>query len=85
MLEGMVCGCVQCCAWCAGQHMPIWTWEFMTADVRDLHMFQDSCFEVVLDKGTLDALLCAADDEGNASKMLQEVRRVLHPGTHFKC
>jgi EEF1A lysine methyltransferase 4 len=59
--------------------------EFMTADVRDLHMFQDSCFEVVLDKGTLDALLCAADDEGNASKMLQEVRRVLHPGTHFKC
>jgi EEF1A lysine methyltransferase 4 len=59
--------------------------SFMTADVRDMRdQFDDHAFDVVLDKGTLDSLLCAEDDTGNAGGMLREVRRVLRPGAHSR-
>jgi hypothetical protein len=42
--------------------------------------FEDSSFAFVIDKGTLDAILC---DEGapeiHAERMLQEIIRVLRP------
>ena len=54
---------------------------FRVLDMRDMAgAFADSAFDVVLDKGTLDAMLCADDDEGAAGGMLREVRRVLRPG-----
>ena len=57
--------------------------EFKTADVRDMsNLFASSSFDVVLDKGTLDALLCADDADGNARRMTSEVLRVLRPGAH---
>ena len=55
--------------------------EFCVEDVRDMRgAFPDHSFDVALDKGTLDALLCADDDTGNADKMMRELRRVLRPG-----
>ncbi|CAI5974944.1 unnamed protein product [Closterium sp. NIES-64] len=38
--------------------------------------FDESAFDVVLDKGTLDAILCGNDSVENASAMLSEVCRL---------
>lgn len=54
--------------------------SFQVADCRNMAMFQDGSFRAVLDKGTMDAMLCADDDTGNASKMLAEAYRVLQNG-----
>lgn len=54
--------------------------SFRVADCRNMAMFQDGSFGAVLDKGTMDAMLCADDDTGNASKMLAEAYRVLQNG-----
>ena len=54
--------------------------NFAVMDVRRLPL-RDGLFEIVLDKGTLDALLTdEADGMKNAMAMLQEVRRTLKPG-----
>ncbi|CAI7896406.1 unnamed protein product [Closterium sp. NIES-53] len=45
--------------------------------------FDESAFDVVLDKGTLDAILCGNDSVENASAMLSEVCRVLKHGGKF--
>lgn len=52
------------------------TWEVM--DVRSLKFDNDS-FDAVVDKGTLDSLMCGDDATVNAKKMLTEVSRVLRP------
>lgn len=57
---------------------------FEVADCRDMKDFEDCSFGAVLDKGTMDAMLCADDDTGNASKTLTEVYRVLRNGTSMK-
>lgn len=38
-------------------------------------------FGCVLDKGTVDALLCGDDDEADSLAMLRECERVLRPGS----
>lgn len=54
---------------------------FCVEDVRDMRAaFDDHTFDVALDKGTLDALLCADDDVGNSSLMMREIARLLRPG-----
>ena len=53
---------------------------FAVMDVRRLPL-RGSLFEIVLDKGTLDALLTdEADGTKSAMAMLREVRRTLKPG-----
>ncbi|QDZ21007.1 methyltransferase [Chloropicon primus] len=57
---------------------PKMRWKVM--DMTDLRSFEDGSFDVVVDKGSLDALMGdAEDEEGTASgkKFLQEVKRVL--------
>jgi hypothetical protein len=49
-------------------------------DIRNMSAFQTATFAYVVDKGTLDALLCAEDGESQAEKCLAEVFRVLSPG-----
>ncbi|KAM7279536.1 hypothetical protein ACFE04_006670 [Oxalis oulophora] len=51
--------------------------EDMTMDVRDMSAFQSESFGAVIDKGTLDSILCGSNSRGNATKMLHEVWRVL--------
>lgn len=41
--------------------------------------FQDGIFNVVVDKATLDSVLCGEGSTHNAQKMLQEVSRTLSP------
>ncbi|XP_047982893.1 EEF1A lysine methyltransferase 4 [Salvia hispanica] len=54
--------------------------KYMQMDVRDMSLFPDDMFESVIDKGTLDSLMCGTDAPLSASQMLGEVSRLLKPG-----
>jgi ubiquinone/menaquinone biosynthesis C-methylase UbiE len=54
-------------------------------DVLDMSEFKNSEFNVVVDKGTLDSVLCGDNSEPNAHKMLSEIYRVLHPNGTYVC
>ncbi|KAF9595976.1 hypothetical protein IFM89_006903 [Coptis chinensis] len=54
--------------------------KYMQMDVRDMSLFPDDSFESVIDKGTLDSLLCGTNAPLSAAQMLGEVSRVLKPG-----
>lgn len=51
-------------------------------DVRKLE-FQNERFDLVVDKGTLDSLLCGDDAEVAAAKAVAEIARVLVSGGVF--
>eukprot|EP01006_Ploeotia_vitrea_P038351 TRINITY_DN66227_c6_g3_i2.p1 TRINITY_DN66227_c6_g3~~TRINITY_DN66227_c6_g3_i2.p1 ORF type:complete len:209 (-),score=104.04 TRINITY_DN66227_c6_g3_i2:356-982(-) len=57
-------------------------YNFMSMDVRKLK-FPDAHFDLIVDKGTLDAILCGSDSSRNAGMMLAECKRVLKPGGFF--
>ncbi|GIL80063.1 hypothetical protein Vretimale_12887 [Volvox reticuliferus] len=64
-------------------HKGVQALEYRVADVRRMPEFADCSFEGVLDKGTLDAILCGEQSTQNAAAMLQECFRVLKPGFPF--
>ena len=46
--------------------------------------YPDSVFDIVIDKSTIDALLCSDCPYINTARMLEEVERVLKPdGVYF--
>ena len=47
---------------------------FRTMDVRKLE-YSDASFDVIIDKGKLDAILCGTDSGKNSAAMLQECHR----------
>ncbi|KAL0414873.1 UNVERIFIED_CONTAM: eEF1A lysine and N-terminal methyltransferase [Sesamum radiatum] len=49
--------------------------KYMKMDVRDMSAFDTWSFAAVIDKGTLDSLLCGHNSRQNAGKMLEEVWR----------
>ena len=57
--------------------------KFKVVDVLDMKEFQNGTFNTVLDKGTLDCILCGDCSVPNAAKMMAEVFRVLAPGGHY--
>jgi len=56
--------------------------KFETMDCRDLR-YKDGEFDLIIDKGTLDAILCGNDSAKNSSDMLDQCSRVLKPGGIF--
>jgi len=40
----------------------------------------DDCFDVIVDKGLFDALLCSQDNLSNMHALVGEMYRVLKPG-----
>ena len=46
-------------------------------DARDMRDFETGSFDVAIDKGTIDAILCGEGSSANASKVISEVHRVL--------
>ncbi len=48
-------------------------------DVRDLQ-YEDETFDMIIDKSTIDALLCGDNAFLNVAIMLKEFSRVLKPG-----
>ncbi|ONK63064.1 uncharacterized protein A4U43_C07F11040 [Asparagus officinalis] len=51
--------------------------KYIKMDVRDMNGFESSSFDAVIDKGTLDSLMCGHDAQPNAKKMLEEIGRIL--------
>nr|XP_028952344.1 EEF1A lysine methyltransferase 4-like isoform X3 [Malus domestica] len=60
------------------EHIP--QLKYMQMDVRDMSFFPDDSFDGVIDKGTLDSLMCGNDAPISAAQMLGEVSRLLKPG-----
>lgn len=60
------------------EHIP--QLKYLQMDVRDMGFFLDDSFDSVIDKGTLDSLMCGTDAPISASQMLGEVSRILKPG-----
>lgn len=56
------------------------TYEVM--DARDIK-YEDNTFDLVVDKSTIDALLCGDDAFINVAKMIKEVQRVLKVGGYY--
>jgi len=55
------------------------TLKYELMDARQM-TFKDGVFDCVIDKGTLDSILCGESSVANARKMLSEIYRVLAPG-----
>ncbi|GLT60244.1 hypothetical protein SLA2020_330170 [Shorea laevis] len=51
--------------------------KYVEMDVRDMGAFEAGSFDAVIDKGTLDSILCGNNCRENATRMLEEVGRVL--------
>ncbi|KAJ9685569.1 hypothetical protein PVL29_017562 [Vitis rotundifolia] len=62
------------------KHEHIHQLQYMQMDVKDMSFFPDESFDCVIDKGTLDSLMCGTDAPISASRMLGEVSRLLKPG-----
>jgi ubiquinone/menaquinone biosynthesis C-methylase UbiE len=52
-------------------------------DVMDMKSFSSNDFMVVLDKGTLDSVLCSDNAVPCTAKMMSEIYRVLAPGGKY--
>ncbi|KAI5076477.1 hypothetical protein GOP47_0008542 [Adiantum capillus-veneris] len=60
------------------QHLP--QLKYMAMDVLDMSYFEKCSFDCVIDKGTLDAIMCVAGGPYNIAMMLAEIARLLKPG-----
>lgn len=56
------------------------TWQVMNVCQLD---FPDETFDAIVDKGTMDSILCGEGSTGNVAKMCAEAQRVLKPGGVF--
>jgi len=54
--------------------------EYAVMDARHLDGVPDSCFDVIVDKGLLDALLCSETNAVDVARAIDEMYRVLAPG-----
>lgn len=58
-------------------------WQMMNVCALD---YPDESFNAVVDKGTLDSVLCGEGSTANVAKMCMEISRVLKPnGVYFVC
>mmetsp|Transcript_24214 Transcript_24214/g.28183 ORF Transcript_24214/g.28183 Transcript_24214/m.28183 type:complete len:222 (+) Transcript_24214:47-712(+) len=58
--------------------------KFLQMDARSMD-YEDGAFDIVVDKGTLDSILCGEGSATSASKMLSEINRVLSPKGVYIC
>ncbi|CAM8970710.1 unnamed protein product [Rhodiola kirilowii] len=54
--------------------------KYLQMDVRDMSFFSDDTFDSIIDKGTLDSLMCGSSAILSSTQMLGEVCRLLKPG-----
>jgi len=54
--------------------------HYQAMDVRDMKDFQDETFDLIIDKSTLDALLCGEKSFVNVVLMTKEISRILKTG-----
>jgi SAM-dependent methyltransferase len=56
---------------------------FKVADCREMNDTPDGTYDVIIDKGTLDALLCGSESNKHQAALLLEIHRVLKRGGVF--
>ena len=57
--------------------------EFQVLDARKMNCFEEDSFDLVIDKGTLDAMLCGKSGFKDVGRMIHEICRVLRsPGSY---
>jgi hypothetical protein len=54
-------------------------------DVLEMGDIKTGDYNVVVDKGTLDSILCGDNSTPNAEKMISEIYRVLAPNGVYIC
>eukprot|EP01055_Gregarina_sp_Pseudo9_P005576 Gregarina_sp_Pseudo_9__5575@NODE_74_length_4574_cov_25_621830_g68_i0_p4_GENE_NODE_74_length_4574_cov_25_621830_g68_i0NODE_74_length_4574_cov_25_621830_g68_i0_p4_ORF_typecomplete_len203_score24_66Methyltransf_31/PF13847_6/2_9e19Methyltransf_11/PF08241_12/4_1e18Methyltransf_25/PF13649_6/5e13Methyltransf_23/PF13489_6/7_8e13Ubie_methyltran/PF01209_18/7_2e13TPMT/PF05724_11/4_1e09Methyltransf_12/PF08242_12/7_6e08MetW/PF07021_12/1_2e06NodS/PF05401_11/8_8e07CMAS/PF02353_20/9_9e06TehB/PF03848_14/4_6e05Me len=59
--------------------------QYILGDIRNMPEFSTGTFNQVLDKGTLDSLMCGESAAPDVHQMLSEIHRVLRPGGSFLC
>ncbi|XP_044442304.1 EEF1A lysine methyltransferase 4 isoform X1 [Triticum aestivum] len=52
--------------------------KYTKMDVRNMSDFESGSFDAVIDKGTLDSIMCGQNSQEHAAKMLGEVNRILN-------
>ena len=63
------------------QKRPQMKWDVM--DVCDMSQFEDETFDIVIDKSTIDSILCTRQGNLNVAIMLKECQRVLKTGGSY--
>jgi len=58
---------------------------YRQTDVLDMSDLKQGEYNIILDKGTLDSILCGDNSTPNAEKMLGEVYRILAPSGTYIC
>eukprot|EP01097_Dermamoeba_algensis_P004609 TRINITY_DN2989_c0_g1_i2.p1 TRINITY_DN2989_c0_g1~~TRINITY_DN2989_c0_g1_i2.p1 ORF type:complete len:241 (-),score=32.59 TRINITY_DN2989_c0_g1_i2:113-835(-) len=53
--------------------------SFMISDITNMSQFADGTYDVVIDKGTMDAIFCGANWPQNVPAACSEISRVLKP------
>lgn len=56
--------------------------RFEVGDIRDLE-YKKNSFDLVIDKGTMDSMMCAETSSYDIDKMFKEISRVMKPGGVF--
>ena len=59
---------------------PEMKWDVM--DIRKME-YEDNTFDLVIDKSTIDAVMCGEHSEINAAIILKECQRILKPGGRY--
>lgn len=57
--------------------------KFIVGDVTDMKQFDNNSFDILIDKSTIDALLCGDNSFLMTAKMLKEAQRVLRVGGKY--
>ena len=57
--------------------------KFKVMDILNMNEFKENSFEIVIDKGALDCILCGGKSTDNFEKSLSEIYRVLYPGGKY--
>lgn len=61
-------------------HKSIEQLKYSVADCRSMPQYKDSSFDAVIDKGTMDAILCGDQSVENCRRLFAECSRVIRPG-----
>lgn len=63
------------------EERPEMQWEVM--DICDMSSLESNFFDLIIDKSTIDALLCGDNSFANVARMLKEAQRVLKQGGQY--